>query len=192
MNSKGRTGNRSIVAAMGEEYCSKQQQGAPSVSTPLQTALLARSKSKLLANESELTELRKLVHAGKGGVPVSQLLSNLGCRPDKISCLGGTDNNVLEKLEAAILKKEDECRKARHVVAEANKNQQGSTPRNPVFVSSVLPTQSSHSSRSESSHSTRSSRTKNKSVTRAPGMRSDRVEERRPVPKSSKASAGGL
>jgi hypothetical protein len=169
--------DRSIVAAIREEYYSKQQQEAPSVSTPLQTALLARSKSKLQANESELTELRKLVDAGKAGIPVSQLLSNLGCQPDKISCLGGTDNNVLEKLEAAILKKEDECRKARQVIAEANKSQQGSTSRNPVFVSSLLPAQSSLSSRSKSSHSSSSSKSKKKSVTRAPEIRSGGSEE---------------
>jgi hypothetical protein len=175
--------DRSIVAAIREEYYSKQQQEVPSVSTPLQTALLARTKSKLRANESELTELRKLVDAGKGGVQMSLLLSNLGCQTDKISFLGGTDNNVLEKLEAAILKKEDECRKARQVIAEANKNQQGSTARDPFFVSSVLPTQSSHSS---------SSKSKKKSVTRAPEMRSGGSEERKPVPKISKTSDGIL
>jgi hypothetical protein len=124
MNSTGRTNKNSGIG-------------------PLQTALLARSKNKLQTNESELTELRKLVDAGKGGVPMSQLLSSLGCQADAISGLGGTDNNVLQKLKEAIPKKEDECHKARELVAEANSNQQGSAPRNPAVASSVLPTQSS-------------------------------------------------
>jgi hypothetical protein len=111
---------------------------------PLQTALLARSKNKLETNESELTELRKLVDAGKGGVPVSQLLSSLDCQTKNISGLGGTDNNVLQKLEEAIPKKEDEYHKGRELVAEAKNNHQGSAPRNPAFVSSVLPTRSSN------------------------------------------------
>jgi hypothetical protein len=177
--------DRSIIVAIREQYYSKQQQaGAPSESTPLQTALLAGLKSKLRANESELTELRKLVDSGKAGVPVSQLLSSLGCQTGKISCLGGTDNDVLQKLEAAILKKEDECHKARELVAEANSYQQGSAPRNPVIVSSVLPSQSSRSSSS--------SRTKKKSLTAAPEKRSDGSEESRRVPRVSKTNDGSL
>jgi hypothetical protein len=192
MNSSGRTNKNISSSGIG----------------PLQIALLARSKNKLRTNESELTELRKLVDAGKGGVPVSQLLSKLGCQTDKISCLGGTDNNVLENLEAAILKKEDECRKAREVIAEANKNQQGNTTRNPTFVSSVLPTQSSKrrsslSSKSEkesqtqapldeSSRSTRrrsslSSRSEKKSEAQAPTDESSRFTRRRSSLSSSRS-----
>jgi hypothetical protein len=108
----------------------QQKQEASPASQILQNALVARSKAKLLANEMELTELRKMIDAGKGGVPaaVSPMLLQLGCKSENISRLGG-ENYLLQKLEAVVSKKEDECHKARKLVAEARK-QRGSTPRN--------------------------------------------------------------
>jgi hypothetical protein len=124
----------------------QQKQETPSSSTAIQAALLERLEGQLLANEMELTELRKLVHAWKGGVPVSQLLSSLGCKPEKTSCLG-RDNSMLQKLEAIVLMKEVECNKARQLVAEArNKRdlmQLKATP-------SVLQTQPSSKSKKKS------------------------------------------
>jgi hypothetical protein len=92
----------------------------------LQNALAERSKAKLLANEMELIELRKLLDARKGEVPgpaVSPILIQLGYKPEG-------ENQLLQKLEALVVKKEGECDKARKLVAEARKKR-GSTPRNP-------------------------------------------------------------
>jgi hypothetical protein len=136
---------RSTVIAIREQR--QQQQETPSSSA------MEKLEAQLLANEMELTELRKLVHAWKGGVPVSQLLSNLGCKPEKISCLE-RDNFMLQKLEAVVLMKEVECNKARKLVAEA-RNKRASTPRNADLMQlnatpSVLQTQSSSKSKKKS------------------------------------------
>jgi hypothetical protein len=90
----------------------------------MQNALLVRLEGKLRANEMELSELRKLVDTckkGGGSVGVSALLFPLDCtQPEKISSLRGV-NYQLQKYEAVVLIKEDECCKARELLAEARK-----------------------------------------------------------------------
>jgi hypothetical protein len=45
-----------------------------------------------------------------GGVSHVTAVTNLGCQTDSISPFGRTDNNVLEKLDAALLKKEGDAK----------------------------------------------------------------------------------
>jgi hypothetical protein len=96
----------------------RQQESATSACI-MQNALLERLEAKLLSNEMECTELRKLAEARKRGIPVSLSSLNLGCDPEQGSCLG--DSYLLKKLEALVLLKEEECAKARQLFVEASK-----------------------------------------------------------------------
>jgi hypothetical protein len=96
----------SVAIAIREQR--QQNQEAHSASATMQTALLKRLEGKLRANEMGLTELRKMVDdAWKG---------------ETVSCLGEGDNHALQKLETVILMKEDECYKARKIIAEIRRN----------------------------------------------------------------------
>jgi hypothetical protein len=106
----------SIAIAIREQR-QQQQQEAPSASS-IHTALVERLEGKLLASEMGLSELRKLVDAAWKGETVSYQ---------------GGDSYPLQKLEAVILTKEDECCKARKIVAEV-RNKPGRTSRNPDLM----------------------------------------------------------
>jgi hypothetical protein len=83
---------RSIASAIGEQ---RQQKAA--TSSLMHNALVERLEAKLLTNEMECTELRKLAEANKRGIPVSLASLKLGFQPEKDSCVG---YNFLLKEEA--------------------------------------------------------------------------------------------
>jgi hypothetical protein len=106
---------RSIAIAVQQQ----RQQKTATATSIMQNALLERLEAKLLKNEIECTELRKLVEARKRGVPVSLASLHLGFDQEKDSCLG--DSYLLKKLEAVVLLKEQECTMARRLSTEARK-----------------------------------------------------------------------
>jgi hypothetical protein len=106
---------RSIAIAVQQQ---RQQKTASGISI-MQNALLERLEAKLLKNEIECTELRKLVEARKRGVPVSLASLHLGFEQENDVSLG--DSYLLKKLEAVVVLKEEECKKARRLSNEARK-----------------------------------------------------------------------
>jgi hypothetical protein len=122
---------RSIASTIREQRQQEHQTIALTFSTSvMQNALLERLEEKLLANAIEFTELKRLVDAWKGGVPAALLLLEVW-EPEKV--LDCTDpNDLLQKFEALLFVKGNECHKVRKLVAEArNKQTTQSTPRNP-------------------------------------------------------------
>jgi hypothetical protein len=111
--------NACSVATAARQRRQPQQPTAADPPCTMQDALVERLETKLLANEKECTELRKLTEARKRGIPVSLSSLDLGCDPEKYSCLG--DNYLLKKLEAFVLMKVEECTKVRKLLAEASK-----------------------------------------------------------------------
>jgi hypothetical protein len=85
----------------------------------MQNALQERLEAKLLANEVKCTKLRKLIEAGKRGIPLSLAALHLGFELEKESCFG--ESCLLKKLEALVLEKENECTKVRRLLVEARK-----------------------------------------------------------------------
>lgn len=106
---------RSIATAVQQQRHHKTATAA----SIMHNALLERLEAKLLKNEIECTELRKLVEARKRGVPVSLASLHLGFEQEKDVFLG--DSYLLKKLEAVVLLKEEECTKARMLSVEARK-----------------------------------------------------------------------
>jgi hypothetical protein len=146
---------RSIAIAVQQQ---RQQNTATAISI-MQNALLERLEAKLLKNEIECTELRKLVEARKRGVPVSLASLHLGFEQEKDLFLG--DSYLLKKLEAVVLLKEEECKKARRLSNEARKRGVSQSRKDALCVSlsthlgkpkSVLRTRSSSSTASLSTH----------------------------------------
>jgi hypothetical protein len=168
---------RSIATAIQQQ---RQQNTATAISI-MQNALLERLEAKLLKNEIECTELRKLVEARKRGVPVSLASLHLGFEQEKDMSLG--DSHLLKKLEAVVFLKEEECKQARRLSNEARKRGVSQSRKDALCVSlsshlgkpkSVLRTRSSSStvslsthlgSKKKSVHRTRSSPSDSKSVT---------------------------
>jgi hypothetical protein len=109
---------RSIADAVRQQ---RQQQPATRSTPDMKNALLETLEAKLLTNEMDCTELRKLAEARKRGIPVSLASLNLGCDPEQGSCLG--DSYLLKKLEALVLVKEEECAKARKLVVGGRKRE---------------------------------------------------------------------
>jgi hypothetical protein len=85
----------------------------------MHNALVERLEAKLLTNEMECTELRKLAEANKRGNPVSLASLKLGFQPEKDSCVGY--NFLLQKLDALVLLKEEACTKIRRLLTCARK-----------------------------------------------------------------------
>jgi hypothetical protein len=148
---------RSIAIAVQQQ---RQQKTATAISI-MQNALLERLEAKLLKNEIECTELRKLVEARKRGVPVSLASLHLGFEQEKDLCLG--DSHLLKKLEAVVALKEEECKKARRLSNEARKRGTSQSQKDALCMSlsthlgkpkSVLRTRSSSSTVSLSTHLT--------------------------------------
>jgi hypothetical protein len=111
---------RSIASAIRQQ---RQEQKAPtppsslsSLSSIMNKASLERLEAKLLANEMECTELRKLTEARKRGIPVSLASLDLGCNPEN-----GENDVLLQRLEALVLEKENEYTKVHKLVLEARK-----------------------------------------------------------------------
>jgi hypothetical protein len=75
-------------------------------------------EAELLVNVKECTELRRLTEARKRGIPVSLSALDLGCKQEHGLGLEG-GNFFLQKLEALVLVKEEECTKMRKILAEA-------------------------------------------------------------------------
>jgi hypothetical protein len=109
----------------------KQQQKSPLVDT---------LEAELLANVMACTELRRLTEARKRGIPVSLSALDLGCKQEHGLGLEG-GNFFLQKLEALVLVKEEECTKMRKLLAEAKKRD---TTRTPKDTTSTCPSLSSH------------------------------------------------
>jgi hypothetical protein len=98
----------SVAIAIREQRQQNQEAAYSASATTMQTALLKRLEGKLLANKMGLTELRKMVDdAWKG---------------ETVSCSEEGDNSTLQKLGTVILMKEDECYKARKIIAEIRGN----------------------------------------------------------------------
>jgi hypothetical protein len=119
---------RSIASAIREQ----RQQKAATSSLTLHNALLGRLEAKLLSNEMECTELRKLAEARKRGIPVSLTSLKLGFEPETDSCMGS--KCLLQKLNALVLMKEEACTKVRKLLTCARKRDtarmaQTATPR---------------------------------------------------------------
>jgi hypothetical protein len=114
-----------------------QQERRPTTATAaasiMQNALLERLEAKLLKNEIECTELRKLAEARKRGIPVSLASLHLGFEQEKDSSLG--DSYLLKKLEAVVLLKEEECTKARRLLVEARRRGTSQSRKNALCVS---------------------------------------------------------
>jgi hypothetical protein len=132
---------RSIADAVRQQ---RQEQQAPTPPSPssspsvMRKALLERLEAKLLANEMECTELRKLTEARKRGIPVSLASLNLGCDLEQDSCIG--DSYLLKKLEALVLVKEEECAMARKLFVDASKRGLPRTERGVTRSVSLAPT----------------------------------------------------
>jgi hypothetical protein len=108
---------RIIVSTMRHQRQEQQAPTSPSASSSsMRNALVERLETKLLANEMECTELRKLTEARKRGIPVSLASLDLGCDPEN-----GDNDVLLQKLEALFLEKENKCTKVRKLLAEARK-----------------------------------------------------------------------
>jgi hypothetical protein len=120
---------RSIAIAVQQQ----RQDKTASTSSIIQNALLERLEAKLLKNEIECTELRKLAEARKRGIPVSLASLHLGFEEEKDSSLG--DAYLLKKLEAVVLLKEEECTKARRLLVEAMKRGTSQCRRDALCVS---------------------------------------------------------
>jgi hypothetical protein len=97
----------------------RKQQKSPFVDT---------LEAELLANVMECTELRRLTEARKRGIPVSLSALDLGCKQEHGLGLEG-GNFFLQKLEALVLVKEEECTKVRKLLAEAKKRDTTQTPK---------------------------------------------------------------
>jgi hypothetical protein len=109
----------------------QQQQKAPLVET---------LEAELLASVLECTELRRLTEARKRGIPVSLSVLDLDCKQEH--GLEMEDGNFfLQKLEALVLEKEEECTKMRKLLAEARTRD---TTRIPKDMNSGCPSLSSH------------------------------------------------
>jgi hypothetical protein len=105
----------SAIRRQRQEQQAPTPTSSPASSSIMRKALLERLETKLLANELECTELRKLTEARKRGIPVSLASLDL---PENGDC----DNDVLlQKLEALVLEKENKCTKVRKLLAEARK-----------------------------------------------------------------------
>jgi hypothetical protein len=121
---------RSIAIAAVQQ----QRQQKPVTASPIiQNALLEWLEAKLLKNEIECTELRKLAEARKRGIPVSLASLHLGFEEEKDSSLG--DAYLLKKLEAVVLLKEEECTKARRLLVEAMKRGTSQSRKDALCVS---------------------------------------------------------
>lgn len=108
-----------------------QQQKPPLVDT---------LEAELLANVMDCTELRRLTEARKRGIPVSLSTLDLGCKQEHGLGLEG-GNFLLEKLDALVLVKEEECTKVRKLLAEARERE---TTRTPKDTTISCPSLSSH------------------------------------------------
>jgi hypothetical protein len=128
---------RSIASAIREQQ-EQQPQTAPR-SFIMHNALLKRLEAKLLANEMECTELQELADAWKGGIPVSTTLLHLGWEPEKVSSLGDA-SYLLQKVEALVLVKREECNKVRKLALVARKRDSTSRdPKGSMTASGLLP-----------------------------------------------------
>jgi hypothetical protein len=127
----------------------QQQQKAPLVDT---------LEAELLANVMACTELRRLTEARKRGIPVS--LSAFCKEEHGLGLEGG--NLFLQKLEALVLVKEEECIKMRKLLAEARTRDKTRTPKE---TTSSRPSLSSHMKMSRSISREHSSSKSTKSVT---------------------------
>lgn len=107
--------NEKIESARSAACAARQQRQQNTVnSSKMHNSLLERLEAKLLADETECTELRELVEFRRSGIPVS-----LSVQPkDSPSVL---DIQLLGKLEALLLEREKECTKVRRLLVQAKK-----------------------------------------------------------------------
>jgi hypothetical protein len=125
---------RSIVNADRQQ---RQKNTATPVTAILQNTLRERLEAKLLADEVECTQLRKLAEVGKRGIPLSLASLHLGFELEKDTCLG--EKYLLRKLEALIFEKQNECTEVHKLLVVARKRGTSRTERRMArFVS--LPT----------------------------------------------------
>jgi hypothetical protein len=109
-----------------------QRQQNIATSSNMHNALLERLEAKLLANDTECTELRMLVEFRRQGCPISLSVLNLDILPEKSSSVG--DMQLLEKVEALLLAREKEGTNVRRLLVQARKRdepqaQKGTTNR---------------------------------------------------------------
>jgi hypothetical protein len=97
-----------------DEVKAVEEKDRPQQKVPLVDTL----EAELLANVKECTELRRLTEARKRGIPVSLSALDLGCKQEHGLGLEG-GNFFLQKLEALVLVKEEECTKMRKLLTEA-------------------------------------------------------------------------
>jgi hypothetical protein len=123
---------RSIASAIREQQQQQKQQHTARPASDMHHALLKRLEAKLLANELECTELQEVADAWKGGIPVSTTLLHLGWEPEQVSSLGDS-SYLLQKLEALVLVRQEECNKVRPLVVGVRKR--GGSSRDAKMIS---------------------------------------------------------
>jgi hypothetical protein len=111
---------RSIASTISEH-----RQHKAATSPLMHNALLERLEAKLLTNEMECTELRKLAEARTRGIPVSLITLKLGFEPESDSCMGS--KCLLQKLNALVSLKEEACTKVRKLLIGARKRDMART-----------------------------------------------------------------